>query len=233
MARPLNTLINLEERNRILEKTKKAKQEASDIKEMKTRGEIFEVDPDASNIVNPSNLLKLDLACGGNKKEGFTGIDHVYNKGWNYNDNEFHIYDLDSLHWHTQLGKNSTFEINCSHYIEHVRDIKLFMEQCYYILCNGGIITFTAPYYTSIRAWQDFTHVRAISENTFLYFNQTWLIKNKLEHYDVHCNFDIVSIKYLYNPEYQPRSDDARDYARKHHINVVDDIIVVLRALKN
>lgn len=209
------------------------RQEADNYAGLKTRGEIFEVDPDASNLTNPNNLLKLDLACGGNKKEGFIGVDHVYNKKWKYPKEEFREFNLNQNVWTTKIKNNKVFEINCSHFIEHVYDICKFMEQCHYVLCNGGIMVITAPYYTSIRATQDFTHVRAISENTFLYFNQAWLHTNKLEHYDVKCNFDIVSIKYQYNPDYQPRSDDAREYARKHHVNVVDDIIVVLRALKN
>jgi len=35
-------------------------------------------------------------------------------------------------------------------------------------------VTFVCPYYSSIRAWQDPTHKRAISEATFLYFDKDW-----------------------------------------------------------
>lgn len=42
--------------------------------------------------------------------------------------------------------------------------------------------TILAPYYTSMRCWQDPTHTRAISEASFLYFNKDWRVQNKLDH---------------------------------------------------
>jgi hypothetical protein len=79
---------------------------------------------------------------------------------------------------------------------------------------------------------QDFTHTRFISENTFLYFNKDWLIANGLEHYDVNCNFRIESIKYIWNPEWVNRAEAAKEFARKHYINVVSDINIILRSVK-
>jgi SAM-dependent methyltransferase len=42
----------------------------------------------------------------------------------------------------------------------------------YRVLKPGGRVQFTCPYYSSVWAWADPTHTRAISEQTFLYLNQ-------------------------------------------------------------
>lgn len=84
-----------------------------------------------------------------------------------------------------------------------------------------------APYYSSVRAWQDPTHVRAISEFTFLYFNKKWRVDNLLEHYKIKSDFDFT---YGYNldPMWANRNEEARNFAIKYYINVVNDIILTL-----
>ncbi len=200
--------------------------------DLKSRGEISETDVDWKIKENKSQngLKRYDLGCGANKKDGFIGVDHVYNEEWKYPKEKFIGQDLDHDVWN--IPTNSVIELYCSHFIEHVKDIKAFMEECYRILAPGGIITFIAPYYTSIRAFQDYTHVRPISENTFIYFNKKWMNDNKLDHYNVKCDFDIKSIEYIFTSEYAPRSMEAREYARVHYLNTVSDIIVVLTTNK-
>lgn len=191
-----------------------------------------------------TKLLRLDIACGNNKKEGFIGLDFAFDTQADW------WCDLNKYPWHymkiidklrkerktdgmvIKIEDDSVYEIHCSHFIEHVDDLKRFMEEIYRVLIPGGRITFYAPYYSSIRAMQDYTHKRFISEATFLYFNQNWIRENRLEHYDVKCNFAISSCKFLFDPEWNRRSDDAKEWARKHNINVVTDIEVVLSAIK-
>lgn len=184
---------------------------------------VYEVDKDAEKIEKEG--LRLDLACGNNKREGFLGIDISEDTQADI------IYNLEQYPW-TPCDDNSVYEIFCSHYIEHTINIKSFMEEIYRILIPKGIVTFIAPYYSSVRAMQDFTHKRFISENTFLYFNKDWIQANKLEHYNINCNFAINYIKYIYAPEWRTRAEAAKEYARKYFINVVMDIEVSLIAIK-
>ena len=212
-------------------------------------GKITDVDKDAEIIEKePSDLLRLDIACGNNKQPGFIGID-ISDKSQadviaNLSDTMWTISPSDNcedrvkqkLQKHLDermfLNDNSVGEIFCSHFIEHVYSIKDFMEECWRIMASSALMHIIAPYYTSIRATQDFTHVRSISENTFLYFTKKWIEANKLEHYDINCNFNIDSIKYIYYPEWAIRSKQAQEYARQHSFNVVMDINVILRAIK-
>ena len=55
---------------------------------------------------------KLDLACGGAKKEGFTGVDIADIEGVDI------VHDLNIYPWPFEDG--SVEEINCSHYVEHI-----------------------------------------------------------------------------------------------------------------
>ena len=59
--------------------------------------------------------LKLDLACGAliNKKEGYFGIDIIPHEGVDC------VMDLQRYPW--DIESNSAEEINCSHYVEHIK----------------------------------------------------------------------------------------------------------------
>jgi hypothetical protein len=78
-----------------------------------------------------------------------------------------------------------------------------------------------------MRCWQDPTHKRAISEATFLYYNKQWRDTNKLDHYPIHCDFD-YTYGYDINAIWANRSEEARNFAISHYMNVVNDIHVVL-----
>ena len=172
----------------------------------------------------PSYLKKLDLGCGANKKPGFLGVDISPDVGADF------IQDLNVYPY--QFEDNSVFEIFTSHFVEHVHDIKAFMEECWRMLVPMGMMTIVAPYYSSVRAFQDYTHVRPISEMTFLYFNKEWMEQNKLEHYCVKANFELLNNRYYFAPDWEARADSAREWARVHYINVVQDIEVRLRTIK-
>ena len=167
----------------------------------------------------PPALLKLDLACGQAKREGFTGVDRVPLEGVDQ------VVDLEAYPWPWPDASVET--IHCSHYIEHVADFCAFMNELGRILIPGGTATIIAPYYTSMRCWQDPTHKRAISEASFLYANKDWRTSQKLDHYPITCDFD-YTFGYAVNPTWATRSQEARDFAIRHYFNAVDDLHVML-----
>lgn len=177
--------------------------------------------------------VKFDLGCGFNKQPGFTGVD-LYGEP----DVRF---DLMTTPW-TFAADNSVDELWCSHFFEHLSGPQriAFMDECWRVLRGGtldthgnvetpgGKLTIICPYYTSMRASQDPTHVwPPISEATFLYFNKGWRAMNKLEHYLGTCDFDF-SYGYMLYPDWQARNQETRDFAIKHYNNVVSDIQVAL-----
>ena len=191
-------------------------------------------------------MLKVDLACGGAKKgEDFVGVDISKCDGVDI------IHDLNIYPW--PFEDNSVDEVNCSHYIEHIphdnikaalkesnsfyefKDKLLeskdgfiqFFNELYRILKEEGRAILIAPYYTSMRAFGDPTHVRYISDFSLLYLNKEWRDLNKLSHYGIECDFD-VKYSYHITNEMTLKSDEVRNKAFLNDWNVIDDIIIEL-----
>jgi SAM-dependent methyltransferase len=119
--------------------------------------------------------LKLDLGCGNNKQEGFTGVDFKKTPAVDI------VHDLFKFPW--PFKDNSVEETFSSHFFEHVPGSirgKL-MDEVYRILIPGGKAVFITPYWSSMRSVQDFTHQwPPICETSYLYFNKGWREQNKL-----------------------------------------------------
>lgn len=164
-------------------------------------------------------LRRLDLACGQRKQPGFEGVDIAPLEGVDV------VHDLNRLPWPVENA--SVEEVHCSHFVEHVDSLITFMEELARILVTGAKATLIMPYYTSMRAWQDPTHKRALSEASFLYFNKGWRTQNGLDHYPIACDFDF-SYAYAFQPEWAMRAQEARDFALKHYWNVASDLHVYL-----
>ena len=173
--------------------------------------------------------MKLDLGCGQNKRQGFKGVDIAPGPGVDF------VWDLNKYPWQP-FKDNSVEEGNISHYIEHVPDLMSFMNELWRICTPDAKINIVAPYYTSIRAWGDPTHVRAINEWTFLYFTDKWRMdpanKPVVGHYPIKANFDIELMYFFFNPPWDKKSDEAKQFAQQHYWNVVSDIVFELRAVK-
>lgn len=171
---------------------------------------------DALSVV-AADLVKIDLACGDNKREGFKGVDKFKTAAADI------VFDLQSgKPW--PFKDNSVDEVHCSHFIEHCVDLCFFWSELHRILKVGGTATIVAPYGKSNRAWQDPTHCRAIVEESFLYLDKNFRTVNKLEHYLANVDFEYTVIYAGVDPAWANRNEEARSFAIKHYWNVVQDI---------
>lgn len=175
-------------------------------------------------------LVRLDLGCGQNKKAGdYIGVDFVPGDGIDI------VHDLTTFPYPWE--DSSVDEIHCSHFFEHLSGKERigFMNECYRILKPGKQLICITPYWTSVRASQDPTHVwPPISENTYLYFNKDWLTGNKLTHGDyalINCDFDF-GYGFLMDPEVAIRNVEFQQQAQKHKVNAIMDIYVTLTSKK-
>ncbi len=169
--------------------------------------------------------MKLDIACGQNKQQGFKGVDIVPGPGVDF------VWDLEKYPWEP-FKDNSVEEVYVSHYAEHAKDLMKFMDEVWRICQHDAKVTILGPYYTSIRAWQDPTHRRTLSEATWLYYDKDWREMNKLDHYPIKSNFKGEKIAVFFNPPWDKKSEEARQFAQQHYWNVVSDMLVELRAIK-
>lgn len=161
--------------------------------------------------------LKLDIACGNRKKNGFLGVDVCNNADI--------ICNLEIFPW--PFDDSTVDEVYCSHYIEHTSDLIAFFNELYRIMKPGATAEIIAPYYSSIKAWQDPTHVRAISENTYYYCNREWRLINKLGHYPIIADFNYVCDLSL-AAEWENKDKNELLYAIRHYMNVVHSISTIL-----
>ena len=173
----------------------------------------------------PKKKIRLDLACGYNKRRGFIGVDLT--REGTQADIE---HDLETYPW--PFRDNVVDEVFCSHFIEHVSDMAAFMNELWRVMKPGGTLKFIAPYYTSVRASQDPTHKRFISEQTFYYFDKEWRETNRLGHYPISCDFKIERVERSINADFCGQSDEDISYAAMHYWNVIEDISVTLRKPK-
>ena len=169
-----------------------------------------------------SEKIKLDLACGNNKRDGFIGVDHSL-EGTQADVS----HDLEVYPW--PFPDEYADEVFCSHFIEHVVDLVAFINELWRVLKPGGEAKFIAPYYTSVWAIQDPTHKRSISEQTFLYFDREWRQANRLGHYPIITDFKIEKIERALTPAFAGKSDDEIAFAATHYWNVINEIAVTLK----
>lgn len=177
--------------------------------------------------------MKLDIACGQNKEEGWVGID--------LSGDADIVHDLFSFPWPIEDG--SVEEIRCSHFVEHIPHYRpewngvdgwwLFWSEVYRILAPGGKATIVHPYLWNDRAFWDPTHVRFIHEITWQYLDAKWREAQKLDHYPVAVDFEIVLVTGLgVAGDIQSRAPEVQAFAREHYKNVVGDLQVELRSRK-
>lgn len=194
----------------------------------------------------PEPTLKLDLACGQTPREGFEGVDLWCEAK--------HKVNLQKYPW--PFETSSVAEIHCSHYVEHIpmeyvdasgnvtnselgQDALFrFFDEVHRILKPGGWATIIVPNARSNRGFQDPTHRRFFVAETFLYLFADWRKVNKLDHYNVKCNFagdpngqgaDIVPIILA---EHNAWSQEVQNRRFTHEWNTIMDWQARLRAIK-
>lgn len=168
----------------------------------------------------PAVLLKLDLGCGENKKEGFIGVDL-------YAQTDQKV-DLMKFPW--PWKDVSIEEVWCSHFFEHIPGPTRvpWMDELWRVLIPHGKATIICPYWSSPRAIQDPMHAwPPISEQSFVYFNKQWREANKLNHYLGHCDFDF-QYGYYPDPETAQRTQETQYFYIRHYLQAVNDIQVTL-----
>jgi SAM-dependent methyltransferase len=71
-----------------------------------------------------------------------------------------------------RLEAGSVQTIKANNVLEHVADLATLMGNCLALLASGGEFHIEVPYEHAPTAWQDPTHVRAMNENSWLYYTE-------------------------------------------------------------
>lgn len=104
--------------------------------------------------------MLLNLGCGADKKPDWLNVD--------IDGTADVTCDLEQYPW--PFDDDSVDGILASHLIEHLHDFKGFMHECHRILRSGGVLEIITPHPLCEWFWQDPTHVRGYTTNTFLIY---------------------------------------------------------------
>lgn len=208
----------------------------------------------STQIASAGVTRKLDLACGQTPQAGFEGVDVWPGAKHQVDLTQYpwtcHCDECGGV----PFADNSVAELFCSHYIEHIEMVMLdengkvvkpgepgyshakdalfaFFDECYRILVPNGWLTIVCPTARSNRAFQDPTHRRFIVSETFQYLWSEWRRHNKLDHYNVKCDFG-ATVAWTVPTEVNAMSPEAQNMRFQHYWNSVFDWHVRLQACK-
>lgn len=106
--------------------------------------------------------MRLNLGCGADYRAGWINVDK----------NDVMRCDvLADLSVKLPFPDEAADEIVANHLIEHLPDLVTFMNECHRVLVPGGKLYLEFPKADTDYFWQDPTHVRSYTANTFtIYF---------------------------------------------------------------
>lgn len=90
------------------------------------------------------------------------------------------------------LEEGSIEVINANNVLEHVADLPALMSNCLRLLKLDGEFRIEVPYEHAPTAWQDPTHVRAMNENSWIYYCEWFWYLGWFEH-----RFNVEGSSYL------------------------------------
>jgi SAM-dependent methyltransferase len=105
-----------------------------------------------------------------------------------------------------RLAEDSVDVVVAHHVLEHIgkqgetTEWFYFWEELYRVLKPGGLVRFTSPLYSSTWAWADPSHTRALSPESFVFFDQDAyrLPGTSMSPFRIRCDFErIEAVTYL------------------------------------
>lgn len=164
--------------------------------------------------------LKLDLGCGKNARDGFTGVDC----------RDFGQPLVVDLRQPWPWENDSVAEVHTSHFIEHLTAPERihFVNELCRVLRPGAKAQIIVPHWASCRAYGDLTHQwPPVSEFWFYYLSKKWRAENAPHNDAYTCDFE-ATWGYLINPKIAVRNQDFQQFAMEFYKEAAQDICATL-----
>ena len=129
--------------------------------------------------------MKLDIGCGGQKKEGFIGLDILKLEGVDI------VHDLTLFPY--PLDDDSVDEVYMDNCLEHIPNPMKVVEEIYRISKNNTKVTIAVPYCRSHYAIIDPTHVNFFGVNWFNYFDPKHIFQQKMQYSTAKMNVKSIT----------------------------------------
>jgi len=169
-----------------------------------------------------SDKVKLNLGGGREKLHGYLNLDIL----------DFEEVDIvcDVVKG-IPLADNSVEEIVANHFLEHIPDTFKVMSELYRVSAPGAILRIKCPYFKSIGAFKDPSHVSFFTERTFEYFDPDFVRKGLLPDYATRAVFKTEKISYIWSKRWM-RYLPFKKFLVDHFWNVARTIYYELRVVK-
>lgn len=205
-------------------------------------------------VAEEVKLLKLDLGCGPNKREGFIGVDSRQFDG--KVDQVVDVAKLKSIRPITERNEaldeyrptvygvscyepwpwadNSVEEIHCSHMLEHLRPTERvhFANEAYRILIPGGKVSIITPHAFAERAYGDLTHQwPPVTGFWTFYLDKGWRAGNAPHNDFYTCDF-ACTWGYSMHPGILAKNAEYQQHALCFFKEAAQDMILTMTARK-
>jgi hypothetical protein len=168
--------------------------------------------------------MYLDLGCGLFPRDGYEGVDKEILPGV-----EWQV-DLATLPW--PWDDDAVEGVHSAHFVEHIVDLVGFMAELWRVCKDGAEVTIFHPYQFNVRAWQDPTHVRAINEISWFYFDAQW--RGERPEFGK-TDFELVELDAIPEENWKEIANEfPEEFERacRNQVNVISDLRVLLRCRK-
>lgn len=170
------------------------------------------------------SLVRLDLGCGPNPREGFQGVDVR-----DYGRTDILVTDLRGQ-W--KWDDDSVDEVYSSHFVEHLTAPERihFANELYRVLKPGGTAEIVTPHWASGRAYGDLTHQwPPVSEFWFFYLSRSWREANAPHTSDLYsCDF-VVEWGTSLHPQIALRNQEFQQFASAFYREACQDLVSTWR----
>lgn len=164
-------------------------------------------------------MVKLDIGCGPNKKEGFIGIDQI----------DFGQDLVHDIRNGIPYKEDEVEEVYSSHFVEHLTAEERinFFNELYRVMKAGAKCTIIVPHWSSSRAYGDLTHQwPPVVEFFWYYLNKDWRAVNA-PHVPFACDFE-ATWGYSISPAWTSRNQESQTFGLTHYREVAQDIICTI-----
>jgi len=165
-------------------------------------------------------MIKIDLGAGRVRRDGYIGVDRLRSDGVDV------VADAEKR---LPFRDNTVDEVFSRHLFEHVRNLIPLFEEVHRVCKPGARVIINVPYYTSVKAYKDPTHVNWFTEKTFEYFEgKSW------ENFDFQFrgSFRVRKIDYLYQRPFH-KWIPFMSFWRRVLMNTVTSMIAELEVVKS
>jgi SAM-dependent methyltransferase len=187
----------------------------------------------------------LNLGCGRNLEPGFVNLDLNPGPGVDLTmDLEDAMYGIPDSRPGVLIPDSSIDCVMASHVLEHIRKLVPLMREIHRIVKPGGFLFAITPHASSDDAWEDPTHVRAFTEQSWIYWNRrTYETPGHHGHYTSPIDFTFEIERMLLIPQDGVVEElsaalgnqdvkAALQFGRRFLRNTVREVVAVLRVVK-